>query len=59
MFDWFHKALPRNTFTFASEGFVSWKKRVISTLVCLSLVFQEKMWLIERGLGGQEGNKKG
>ena len=37
----------------------SWKKHVISTPICLSLLFQEKTWLIKRGLGGQSCNKKG
>ena len=31
------------------------KKHLISTSVCLSSLFQEKMWLIKRGLGGQGG----
>ena len=40
---------------FVSEDFASWKKHVISTPVGLSLLFQDQMGLIKRGLDGQVG----
>ena len=54
MFDWFHKTAPKNTYVLLLKIFSSWKKHVISTLVRLSLLFQEKTWLIKSGFAGQE-----
>ena len=42
MFDWFHKALLKNTFYALLE-------------MILHLDFSKKMLLIKRGLGGQKG----
>ena len=56
MFHWFHKALPRNTFSvLLVKSLHLGKKYAISTPVCLSLPFQD-MSLIKRGMGGQGGS---
>ena len=61
MFDLFYKTLPINTFYVLLAKILHLeKKHVISTPVCLSLLFQEN-WFIKRGWASREGvcNKKG
>ena len=60
MFDWFHKTLQINTFYVLLVKILYLEKKQVSTSVCLILLFQEKMWLINWGVGGQVGgsNKK-
>ena len=49
MFDWFHKTLPINTFYVLLVKILRLeKKRLISTSVIFSFLFQEKMRLIKR-----------
>ena len=56
MFDSFHKALPKNTFyvMLVKILHLEKKKTVMSAPACLSLLFEEKMWFVERELGGQK-----
>ena len=56
MFDWLHKTLPKNTFyVLLVKIFHLEKKHVISTPVCLSSLFQERMWLIKGDWVGRNG----
>ena len=61
MFNWLHKRLPKNTFYALLEMILHLeKKHAIPTPLCLTLLFQKKIWLIKGGLlGRNEGcNKK-
>ena len=54
MCDWFHKTLPKHTFA-------SWKKHIISTPVCLTLIFQNKKncdWLKGDWMDWKGGSNK-
>ena len=60
MFDWFHKALSKNTFLLEMILHLEKKKKqkqqqqkhVISTPACLTLLFQKKCDWLKGGLGG-------
>ena len=56
MFDSFQKALPKKTFYVMLVKILNKKKKknVMSAPACLSLLFEEKMWFVERELGGQK-----
>ena len=56
MFQCFHKTLSINTFYVLLVNILHLEKKyVTSTPVCLSLPFQEKMWLIKRGMDKKGG----
>ena len=63
MFDWFYKALPINSFFVLLVKILRLeKKQVISAPLRFSLLFQKKILLIKRAIGGREGsgnNKRG
>ena len=55
MFDWFQKMLTINAFYVTLVKILHLeKKHIISISVCLSLILQEKMWLINTAQGRRE-----